>query len=189
MRVVLRRYPALRRLPDGIGVVVVAAPKLPSQVLIITFETTNGTVLFGSAPVCGPTEAEMPVPLPAMAIPVAAPSAIAASRNATADPCVAIGVVGLLFVIAAFAVFHFALPAESSDLAAKGLLWVAIVFTALAIAFGVLTFWHYGDDGQRWHHHGGLFVPMMIFAALAFSNFLSLLFMPRGWPPDDKDRR
>ena len=65
----------------------------------------------------------------------------------------------------------------------------AVVFTALAIAFGVLTFWDHGDDGQRWHHHGGLFIPMMIFAALAFSNFLSLLFMPRGWPPDDKDKR
>ena len=25
----------------------------------------------------------------------------------------------------------------------------------------------------------------MIFAALAFSNFLSLLLMPRGWPPRD----
>ena len=37
----------------------------------------------------------------------------------------------LLFVVAALAVFHFALPAGSSDLAAKGLLWVAIVFTAL----------------------------------------------------------
>lgn len=37
----------------------------------------------------------------------------------------------LLFVIAALAVFHFALPAESAPLAAKGLLWVAIVFTAL----------------------------------------------------------
>jgi hypothetical protein len=49
----------------------------------------------------------------------------------------------------------------------------------------VLTFWHYDDGGQRWHHHGGLFIPMMIFAALAFSNFLSLLFMPRGWPPRD----
>jgi len=37
----------------------------------------------------------------------------------------------LLFVIAALVVFHFALPSDSSDLAAKGLLWVAIVFTAL----------------------------------------------------------
>jgi heme exporter protein B len=37
----------------------------------------------------------------------------------------------LLFVISAFVVFHFALPSGSSDLAAKGLLWVALVFTAL----------------------------------------------------------
>ena len=37
----------------------------------------------------------------------------------------------LLFVLAIFAVFHFALPAHSSQLAASGLLWVAIVFTAL----------------------------------------------------------
>jgi heme exporter protein B len=37
----------------------------------------------------------------------------------------------LLFVVSIFVVFHFALPAGSSDLAASGLLWVAIVFTAL----------------------------------------------------------
>ena len=37
----------------------------------------------------------------------------------------------LLFVVATLVVFHFALPAGSSDLAAKGMLWVAIVFTAL----------------------------------------------------------
>jgi heme exporter protein B len=37
----------------------------------------------------------------------------------------------LLFVVAVFVVFHFALPNGSSDLAASGLLWVAIVFTAL----------------------------------------------------------
>jgi heme exporter protein B len=37
----------------------------------------------------------------------------------------------VLFVVAALVVFHFALPAESSDLASYGLLWVALVFTAL----------------------------------------------------------
>lgn len=37
----------------------------------------------------------------------------------------------LLFVVAVFVVFHFALPARSSALAARGLLWVAVVFTAL----------------------------------------------------------
>ena len=37
----------------------------------------------------------------------------------------------LLFVVAVFVVFHFSLPSSSSDLAVNGLLWVAIVFTAL----------------------------------------------------------
>jgi heme exporter protein B len=37
----------------------------------------------------------------------------------------------LLFVVAVFVVFHFTLPANSSNLAASGLLWVAILFTAL----------------------------------------------------------
>jgi len=37
----------------------------------------------------------------------------------------------LLFVVSALVVFHFALPADASQTAAKGLLWVAIVFTAL----------------------------------------------------------
>jgi heme exporter protein B len=37
----------------------------------------------------------------------------------------------LLFVVAALVVFHFALPEGSGDVAADGLLWVAIVFTAL----------------------------------------------------------
>jgi heme exporter protein B len=37
----------------------------------------------------------------------------------------------LLFVVAVFVVFHFSLPAGSSELAASGLLWVAILFTAL----------------------------------------------------------
>jgi heme exporter protein B len=37
----------------------------------------------------------------------------------------------LLFVVATFVVFHFSLPEHSSRLAASGLLWVAILFTAL----------------------------------------------------------
>jgi heme exporter protein B len=36
-----------------------------------------------------------------------------------------------LFVLAALVVFHFVLPSGSSHLAARGLLWAAIVFTAL----------------------------------------------------------
>jgi heme exporter protein B len=37
----------------------------------------------------------------------------------------------LLFVVSTLVVFHFVLPAESTDLAATGLLWVALLFTAL----------------------------------------------------------
>jgi heme exporter protein B len=37
----------------------------------------------------------------------------------------------LLFVLSTLVVFHFALPGDASDEAAFGLLWVAIVFTAL----------------------------------------------------------
>ncbi|HEX6701103.1 MAG TPA: heme exporter protein CcmB [Gaiellaceae bacterium] len=37
----------------------------------------------------------------------------------------------LLFVVATLVVFHFAIPNSSSRLAANGLLWVAILFTAL----------------------------------------------------------
>ena len=37
----------------------------------------------------------------------------------------------LLFVVSALVVFRFSLPAAASDLAATGLLWIAILFTAL----------------------------------------------------------
>jgi heme exporter protein B len=37
----------------------------------------------------------------------------------------------LLFVVAALVVFHFALPEDSSQLAASGMLWIALLFTAL----------------------------------------------------------
>ena len=37
----------------------------------------------------------------------------------------------LLFVVSTLVVFHFVLPGDSSRLAATGLLWVALVFTAL----------------------------------------------------------
>jgi heme exporter protein B len=37
----------------------------------------------------------------------------------------------LLFVISALTIFHFALPSGTSDVAARGLLWSSLVFTAL----------------------------------------------------------
>ena len=63
------------------------------------------------------------------------------------------------------------------------LLQRTFLFTALAIAFGILMF----RDGNDFdHHHGyGLLIPFVIFVALAISNGLSLLFMPRGLPPAD----
>jgi hypothetical protein len=68
------------------------------------------------------------------------------------------------------------------------LLQRGFLFTALAIAFFVMTFWN-PDGNDHWHRGHGLLIPMIIFAALAFSNFLSLLFMRRDWPPNDRDRR
>jgi heme exporter protein B len=37
----------------------------------------------------------------------------------------------LLFVLSALAIFHFALPNGTADTAARGLLWAALIFTAL----------------------------------------------------------
>jgi heme exporter protein B len=37
----------------------------------------------------------------------------------------------LLFVLSTLVVFHFVLPADASELAAVGMLWIALVFTAL----------------------------------------------------------
>ena len=37
----------------------------------------------------------------------------------------------LLFVVSALVVFHFSLPSEASETASTGLLWIAILFTAL----------------------------------------------------------
>jgi heme exporter protein B len=50
----------------------------------------------------------------------------------------------LLFVVATLVVFHFALPAGSGDDAAYGLLWVALVFTAL---LGLARAWEPERDG------------------------------------------
>jgi heme exporter protein B len=50
----------------------------------------------------------------------------------------------LLFVLATLVVFHFALPAETSDEAAYGLLWVALVFTSL---LGLARAWLPERDG------------------------------------------
>ena len=50
----------------------------------------------------------------------------------------------LLFVVSTLVVFHFALPTDAGDDAAYGLLWVAIVFTAL---LGLARAWVPESDG------------------------------------------
>ena len=65
----------------------------------------------------------------------------------------------------------------------EGRLHRTMMFAALAIVFAVLNFWHGGFDWDG-HHHGGFLVLLLVFAALAFSNGLSLLFW-RGSPPSD----
>jgi heme exporter protein B len=50
----------------------------------------------------------------------------------------------LLFVVATLTVFHFALPTGSGDDAAYGMLWIAIVFTAL---LGLARAWAPERDG------------------------------------------
>jgi hypothetical protein len=64
----------------------------------------------------------------------------------------------------------------------------AILFAALALVFGFMTFWRFSEDHYGSHHMFGLLVPTAVFAALAFSNFLSLLFISRTLPPPDQDR-
>ena len=50
----------------------------------------------------------------------------------------------LLFVVSTLVVFHFALPAGADEVAAHGLLWVALVFTAL---LGLARAWAPERDG------------------------------------------
>ena len=50
----------------------------------------------------------------------------------------------LLFVLSTLVVFHFALPTGADDVAAQGLLWVALVFTAL---LGLARAWAPERDG------------------------------------------
>jgi heme exporter protein B len=50
----------------------------------------------------------------------------------------------LLFVISTLVVFHFALPTGADEVAAQGLLWVALVFTAL---LGLARAWAPERDG------------------------------------------
>ena len=53
----------------------------------------------------------------------------------------------LLFVLSTLVVFHFALPTGADEVAAQGLLWVALVFTAL---LRLARAWAPRREGGRW---------------------------------------
>jgi heme exporter protein B len=98
----------------------------------------------------------------------------------------------LLFVVSALVVFHFALPAGASGLAAYGLLWVALVFTALlglvrafvaeredALLDGLVL--AVRDLSAIWLGKGlSIVVFLSLAAALALPAF-ALFFEPVGW--------
>jgi heme exporter protein B len=99
----------------------------------------------------------------------------------------------LLFVVSTLAVFHFSLPADASDSAAYGLLWVGLVFTAfvgLVRAFvaereeGLLDglVLAVRDLSAIWLGKGLSTVAFLtLAAALALPSF-ALFFEPVRWP-------
>jgi heme exporter protein B len=98
----------------------------------------------------------------------------------------------LLFVVSALVVFHFALPAGATDLAAYGLLWVALVFTALlglvrafvaereeALLDGLVLAVH--DLSAIWLGKGLSMVAFLSLAAALALPAFALFFEPVGW--------
>jgi heme exporter protein B len=98
----------------------------------------------------------------------------------------------LLFVVSALVVFHFALPAGASDLAAYGLLWVALVFTALlglvrafvaereeSILDGLVL--AVRDLSAIWLGKGLSMVAFLSLAAALALPAFALFFEPVGW--------
>jgi heme exporter protein B len=98
----------------------------------------------------------------------------------------------LLFVVSALVVFHFALPAGASDLAAYGLLWVALVFTALlglvrafvaereeSILDGLVLAAR--DLSAIWLGKGLSMVAFLSLAAALALPAFALFFEPVGW--------
>jgi heme exporter protein B len=98
----------------------------------------------------------------------------------------------LLFVVSALVVFHFALPADASELAAYGLLWVALVFTALlglvrafvaereeALLDGLVL--AVRDLSAIWLGKGLSIVAFLSLAAALALPAFALFFEPVGW--------
>jgi heme exporter protein B len=98
----------------------------------------------------------------------------------------------LLFVLSILAVFHFALPSGSSRLAELGLLWVAIVFTALlGLGRAFVAEREQGlldglvlapvDRSAIWLAKGVATLAFLALAELVALPAFGLFFAPIGW--------
>lgn len=98
----------------------------------------------------------------------------------------------VLFVVSALVVFRFSLPADASDLASLGLLWIAIVFTAilaLTRAFvaerdqrvldGLVL--ATGDRSAIWLGKVAGVLAFLVLAELVALPAFALFFAPVGW--------
>ncbi|HSJ93096.1 MAG TPA: heme exporter protein CcmB [Gaiellaceae bacterium] len=98
----------------------------------------------------------------------------------------------VLFVVSALVVFRFSLPADASDLAALGLLWIAIVFTAIL----ALTRAFVAERDQRvleglvlatadrsaiWLGKVAGVLAFLVLAELVALPAFALFFAPIGW--------
>lgn len=98
----------------------------------------------------------------------------------------------VLFVVSALVVFRFSLPADASDLAALGLLWIAIVFTAIL----ALTRAFVAERDQRvldglvlatadrsaiWLGKVAGVLAFLVLAELVALPAFALFFAPVGW--------
>ncbi len=98
----------------------------------------------------------------------------------------------VLFVVSALVVFRFSLPADASDLAALGLLWIAIVFTAILALTRAFVAEREGrvldglvlavaDRSAIWLGKVAGVLAFLVLAELVALPAFALFFTPIGW--------
>jgi len=98
----------------------------------------------------------------------------------------------VLFVVSALVVFRFSLPADASDLAALGLLWIAIVFTAILALTRAFVAEREGrvldglvlataDRSAIWLGKVAGVLAFLVLAELVALPAFALFFAPLGW--------
>jgi heme exporter protein B len=98
----------------------------------------------------------------------------------------------VLFVVSALVVFRFSLPADASDLAALGLLWIAIVFTAILALTRAFVAEREGrvldglvlataDRSAIWLGKVAGVLAFLVLAELVALPAFALFFTPLGW--------